>query len=137
MDDDAWFGTFVDETTTLLHGCEELIGEHPKAVRLTAHLIGSPELGTIVESVEVAGAVERADELTECLTEGMYTLGLGDPPADFERDAVLGFGLIDEVANEGWLTPAQLAETRQQMIDGGLDPAKDPMVYADGDPPRQ
>lgn len=67
-DGDASFAAFIDETTTLTQGCEELIGEKPTSVRITARLIGAPNIGTIVESVAVSGSVERADELTECLT---------------------------------------------------------------------
>lgn len=134
-DDGDWFAAFHDETTTLVQGCEHLLGERPKPVRVRVHLIGSPDVGTIVERVDVSGPADHRDELAECLAEGMYTLALGEPRADFERDAVLGLGLLDEVAREGWLTPEQLEATRQQMIAGGLDPATDPMVYSDGDPP--
>lgn len=126
--DDALFESFIAETTTLTQGCEELIGGKLTSVRIEAHLIGEPDIGTIVESVGVSGESERMHALTECLTEGMYTLELGDAGTSFQRDAVLMLGLLDEVAGEGWLTPERVAEIRQQMIDGGLDPAKDAMV---------
>jgi hypothetical protein len=125
---DAVFASFIKETTTLTQGCEELIGGKPQSVRITARLIGAPDIGTIVESLDVLGPVDHVDALTECLTEGMYTFELGDAATNFERDAVLMLGLLDEVAGEGWLSPEQVSEIRQQMIDGGLDPATDPMV---------
>jgi hypothetical protein len=131
--DDALFDAFVAETTTLTQGCEELIGGKPTAVRIEARLIGEPDIGTIVESVGVSGSTERMDALTECLTEGMYTLELGDAGTSFQRDTVLMLGLLDEVAGEGWLTPERVAEIRQQMIHGGLDPAKDAMVSVGAD----
>jgi len=125
---DAVFASFIGETMTLTQGCEELIGSKPNSVRITARLIGAPDIGTIVESLDVSGPVEHVDALTECLTEGMYTLELGDAAMNFERDAVLMLGLLDEVAGQGWLSPERVSEIRQQMIDGGLDPATDPMV---------
>lgn len=133
-DNDALFTAFVDETTTLTQGCEELLGDKPKSVRIEAHLIGAPDIGTIVESIAVSGTDEPVDALTECLTEGMYTLELGAASTNFERDAVLMLGLLDEVAGEEWLTPEHAREIRQQMIDGGLDPAKDPMVAVSSGP---
>jgi len=132
---DAVFASFIEETMTLTQGCEELIGGKSTSVRITARLIGAPDIGTIVESVDVSGPVERVDALTECLTEGMYTLELGDAATNFQRDAVLMQGLLDEVASEGWLTPERVAEIRQQMIDGGLDPATDPMVSVSANDP--
>ncbi len=132
---DAVFNTFIEETTTLTQGCEELIGKKIASVQIEAHLIGAPEIGTIVESVAASGPMEGIDALTECLTEGMYTLQLGDAGTNFQRDAVLTLGLLDEVAGEGWLTPERVAEIRKQMIDGGLDPAEDPMVAISAEDP--
>lgn len=132
---DKVFSAFIDETTTLTQGCEELMGGKPTLLRINARLIGAPDIGTIVESVEVSGAGEDVDALTECLTEGMYALELGDAATNFQRDAVLMHGLLDEVAGEGWLTPEHVAEIRQQMIAGGLDPAADPMVAVGADDP--
>ena len=132
---DAVFAAFIEETTTLTQGCEELLAGKPASVHITARLIGAPDIGTIVESVDVLRPVDRVDALTECLTEGMYTIDLGDASANFERDAVLMIGLLDEVAGEGWLTPERVAEVRQQMIEGGLDPVRDPMVAVGADDP--
>lgn len=134
-DGDAVFASFIEETTTLTQGCEELLGGRPTSVRIEARLIGAPDIGTIVEGVEVSGPVERVDALTECLTEGMYTLELGDAATNFQRDAELMLGLLDEVASEGWLTPERVAEIRQQMLDGGLDPDTDPMVSVSANDP--
>lgn len=127
---DAVFAAFNEETTTLVRGCEELIEGKPTPVRVTARLIGAPEVGTMVESVAVSGPLEHPDALTECLMEGMYTLGFGDAATHFERDAVLTLGLLDEVAAQGWLTLEQTEAARQQMIAGGLDPAIAPLVVA-------
>lgn len=132
---DAVFAAFIEETMTLTQGCEELIGSKLTSVRITARLIGAPDVGTIVESVDASGPIERLDALTECLIEGMYTLELGDAETNFQRDAVLMLGLLDEVAGEGWLTPERVVEIRQQMIDGGLDPATDPMVSVGANEP--
>ncbi len=132
---DAVFSTFIDETTTLTQGCEELMEGKPTSVRIQARLIGAPDIGTVVESLDVSGPAEHVDALTECLMEGMYALDLGDAEANFERDAVLMHGLLDEVAGEGWIPAERVEEIRQQMIDGGLDPAKDPMVMVDAEEP--
>jgi hypothetical protein len=127
------FSAFIDETTTLTQGCEELIEGKPTSLRIQARLIGAPDIGTVVESLDVSGPAENVDALTECLMEGMYALDLGDAETNFARDAVLMHGLLDEVAGEGWMTAERVEEIRQQMIDGGLDPAKDPMVMAGAD----
>src|SRR5690606_28479242 len=89
---DAVFASFVGETMTLTQGCEELIGGKPESVRITARLIGAPDIGTVVESLDVSGPsldvsgpVDHVDALTECLTEGMYTFELGDAATNFER----------------------------------------------------
>lgn len=125
---DAVFSAFIEETTTLTQGCEELVEGKPTSVRIQARLVGAPDIGTVVESLDVSGPTGDLDALTECLMEGMYALDLGAAETDFERDAVLMLGRLDEVAGEGWLTAERVEEIRQQMIDGGLDPAKDPMV---------
>jgi hypothetical protein len=132
---DAVFSAFIEETTTLTQGCEELIEGKPTSVRIQARLIGAPDIGTVVESLDVSGPAEHVDALTECLMEGMYALDLGTAETSFARDAVLMHGLLDEVAGEGWLTAERVAEIRQQMLDGGLDPGKDPMVMVDAEEP--
>ncbi|MBK8235152.1 MAG: hypothetical protein IPK74_06335 [Deltaproteobacteria bacterium] len=132
---DVVFASFVGETQTLTRGCEELMGEKPQSVRISARLVGAPGVGTIVDNVTVTGPGESMDELTQCLQQGMYTLELGDAAANFERNATLVHGLLDEVAGQQWLSPEELAGIRQQMIDGGLDPAADPMVAVNAGEP--
>ena len=132
---DVVFASFVGETQTLTRGCEELMGEKPQSVRISARLVGAPGVGTIVDGVTVSGPGESLDELTACLQQGMYTLELGDAAGNFERDATLVLGLLDEVAGQQWLSPEELAGIRQQMIDGGLDPAADPMVSVNASEP--
>lgn len=111
------------------------MGEKPQSVRISARLVGAPGVGTIVDGVTVSGPGESLDELTACLQQGMYTLELGDAAGNFERDATLVLGLLDEVAGQQWLSPEELAGIRQQMIDGGLDPAADPMVSVNASEP--
>lgn len=132
---DIVFAKFVDETQALTRGCEELIGDKPQSVRISAKLIGAPGVGTVVDGVSVTGPGKSMDALTECLQQGMYTLDFDDTAKNFERDATLVLGLIDEVAGQEWLTPEELAQIRQQMIDGGLDPASDPMVTVNANDP--
>jgi hypothetical protein len=133
---DVMFSRFIDETTKLTQGCEELLEGEPRPVRIAARLIGAPEVGTLLDSVQATGPEGIDDALTECLTQGMYTLDFGDAGTNFERNTELIHGLLDDVANQNWLTPEQIAKIRQQMLDAGLDPDRDPMVMVGTDEER-
>jgi hypothetical protein len=133
------FASFNAETTALVEGCEDFIGKQAAPIRISARLVGAPDVGTIIESIDVSGSPETNAELTECLTEGMYALELAAPSDAFTRDLSLGLGLLDAIAAHGWLPPEAIEQSRAAMLAGGLDPASDPMVYVAEDeaPPSE
>lgn len=77
------------EVTSIVGGCMEFLHESKGEVHLTAHVIGAPGEGTIVEEVSLGEESDANDDLSECLTESMYTLDLGDPDEPFEQDVEL------------------------------------------------
>ncbi len=77
------------EVTSIVGGCMEFLQEATGEVHLTAHVIGAPGEGTIVEEVSLGDGSDANADLSECLTESMYTLDLGDPDEAFEQDVEL------------------------------------------------
>jgi RNA polymerase sigma-70 factor (ECF subfamily) len=63
-------------------GCLDLVPDHPRGrLALQVHYIGEPDVGTVVESIEVVEDTMDAPELRECWTESMYMLEL-EPPSE-------------------------------------------------------
>ncbi len=92
------------------------------ALTLTAHVIGEPGVGTVVESVELSGD-GVPEPLEECLTETMYTLDLGPAEESFERDIELmlaGASAVDleQLAAAG-VDEATLAKVEQAVAEHG------------------
>jgi RNA polymerase sigma factor (sigma-70 family) len=90
----ACIDTIVREVNAMVDGCSELMPDPVPHVMLTAHVIGAPELGMVVESVEYSSAADVPESLRECLTESMYAIDLGPADADFEQSftTMLGTG---------------------------------------------
>lgn len=84
--DDGCLQRLAKEVLSLTDGCSELMDDTLADVSLTARVIGAPDVGTIVESVELGGGAEPPAELAECLTEAMYTLDLGEAESNFEQE---------------------------------------------------
>jgi len=84
--DEACLGRLARQVAELVSSCEELVSAMPDDATLTAHILGAPDVGTIVESVQLGGSDTLPPELSECLTESMYALELEHEAADFEQD---------------------------------------------------
>lgn len=80
------------EVLTMVEGCHEFMGAVPPQATLEAKVIGAPEVGTIVESVDFTGGVDVPADLRECLTESMYTLELGATDRNFAQTLTLLLG---------------------------------------------
>ena len=81
----------LGEVAALVQGCGEFIDEGHTQTVVTAHVIGTPEDGTLVENVSLSVASENP-ELDECLTESAYTLDLGPTDVPIEEDLLLSLG---------------------------------------------
>lgn len=74
------------ELDDVTQGC--LDGEVPPELDLVARVIGSPEVGVIVESVAFHGGAV-SDELRECLIESSYAMDLGATDHDLVQDVTV------------------------------------------------
>jgi RNA polymerase sigma-70 factor, ECF subfamily len=76
----------------LIRGCEALSADLSYDVTLRARIVAAPDIGALVESVELSDDSQAATALTECLTESMYTfeLELEGDATDFEQEITIG-----------------------------------------------
>lgn len=77
------------EVSAIVGMCSEFMTGVSSNMHLTAHVIGAPGTGTIVEEVTLSDHGDANTELSECLTESMYTLDLGDVTEPYEDDIQL------------------------------------------------
>jgi len=133
------------QVSELVQGCDELAGELPPNVRLTAHVIGTPELGAVVESVTLDGATDVPPELGECLTESMYALELAPMGADFEQDiavmmrsSLLDAAVVEEATADEpvWLQGEAAAELLAKLKAGELPEGSSVMVLERDEAPK-
>lgn len=74
------------EVSSIVGMCSEFMTGKSSNLHLTAHVIGAPGTGTIVEEVTLSDDSDANAPLSECLTESMYTLDLGDVTEPYEED---------------------------------------------------
>lgn len=94
-DDVHCLAKLVGEVSRLLDTCRPLLADAPADLLITAEVIGAPDVGTVVESVELSTEYEASEDLSECLTEATYALDLGTHDAPFQETvtvAVAGDG---------------------------------------------
>ena len=65
--------------------CQKDIGRGRGALVLRYRVLGAPDVGTIIDIIDVVGDTEYRTELVECVQESMYTFLGGFPPVPFER----------------------------------------------------
>jgi len=104
------------EIHELIKGCKDMMDEMPEGLVLDAQVIGAPDVGTVVESVEVV-AGEGSPELVECLTQQMYALDLGETESNFEHSFKMSMG--SQLAL-GPLEAADLDEQTRQLLENAL-----------------
>ncbi len=95
--DQSYLNRLTPEVIGLLNGCREFMEGIDPSVTLNAHVIGAPDVGMIVESVELSSHDGASEELLECLTESMYDLELGavEHSVDHEMTMMLGGSSMD------------------------------------------
>lgn len=74
------------EVSSIVGMCTEFMNDTSSNLHLTAHVIGAPATGTIVEEVTLSDESDANAPLSECLTESMYTLDLGEVTHPYEED---------------------------------------------------
>lgn len=91
--DDSCVADLANEVHELLEGCKDVIDDMPAGFMLEAQVIGAPDVGTVVESVEVvSGEDDASPELVECLTQQMYTLDFSEAETNFDQTIKVGMG---------------------------------------------
>jgi hypothetical protein len=61
-------------------GCVDLLPDHPRGrFQVRLHYIGEPDVGTVVESVDILEDTLDAPEFSECWSNSLYLLELGAP----------------------------------------------------------
>ncbi|MEM9452696.1 MAG: RNA polymerase sigma factor [Myxococcota bacterium] len=108
------FGQLAQEVMGLVDGCQEFMDGIDPSVTLNAHVIGAPDIGTIVDSVELSSHDGASEELLECLTESMYAMDLGATEQNI--DAPMTLSLSSASDGLGALAGAEVdAETRAAL----------------------
>jgi RNA polymerase sigma-70 factor (ECF subfamily) len=75
----------TSEVAGMVDGCRELaVGVAPD-ISIVARVVGAPDVGTLVESVELSGGAAVPEALRDCLAETMYTLDLGPTEQSFAQ----------------------------------------------------
>ena len=118
-EDKSCVAGLADEVHELIKGCEDVMDEMPAGFMLEAQVIGAPDVGTVVESVEVvSGEDDASPELVECLTQQMYTLDFGEAETNFDQTIKMGMGAheLDLSALDG----ADLDEHTRAAIEQAL-----------------
>jgi hypothetical protein len=76
-----------------LHSASDTIGGDDTRVVLQFHLIGEPDIGAVVDEVELVAADTRHAELTACMTESLYALRIDPPVESLELTDTISFSL--------------------------------------------
>jgi RNA polymerase sigma-70 factor (ECF subfamily) len=127
--DEECMEQLADQVLGLVDGCKEFMGDVPRDLSLTANVVGAPDVGTIVEHVELSSEETTPADLQECLTESMYTLDLGPTESNVEQTitVMLGAHSVDDLAHVD-LDDETRAEL-QQAIEQAGDDAKVHVVH--------
>ena len=108
----------AEQIVGMVEGCKDFMGHADPSLSLAAHVIGAPDVGFIVESVELSSGDDAPEDLRECLTESMYTLDLG--PTDRCVDKTLRLTLADAPVNIDALADAELDEQTRAALEEAL-----------------
>lgn len=105
--DDACLSRLAAEVLSVVRQCSELGEPRNSTVSLTASIVGAPDIGTLVESVQLGSDDERSPEHAECLTQAMYAVDLGDSPTNFQQEITVMLRVDEQGSDE--LDPATQA----------------------------
>jgi RNA polymerase sigma-70 factor (ECF subfamily) len=113
----------ANNVLSLVEGCDRdvLSGWTANDVSLTAHVIAAPDIGTVVESVELDGGEDVPTEVTECLTQSMYTLELEAEEGYFEQDITVllqkDLGQLSDMLDEAELAELESAGLAESLTE--------------------
>jgi RNA polymerase sigma-70 factor (ECF subfamily) len=134
--DDGCLEALAREVTEMAGGCDEFKSGAPKDLVVRANVIGAPDVGSIVEGVELATEHAVPDDLRECLTEQMYALDLGPTDVNFEQSITVLFGRetldIKDIADVVDVDDATRAEIEEAIANGG---ERVKVIHLEGDDP--
>lgn len=82
----------TQEVSAVVDGCRDLAPHAAPDATVVATVLGAPDVGTLVDTVELRGADDAPAELRECLTEGMATLDLGATDRSFSQTVTVLLG---------------------------------------------
>lgn len=107
-------GALAPQVFEMVKECEGLVDDTTGTMAMTAKVVGAPDVGTVVASVDLDRDDGNAPELTECLTEAMYTLDLGPAEESFEQDVTVMLGGAFEAAADVKLDGLNLEHLDEQ-----------------------
>jgi len=121
----------ASQVGVMVKGCSDFMTDLPSNLSLKANIIGAPDVGTVVQSVELISAGDAPEDLQECLTESMYTLDLGDSDTTFERSVQLMIGsagadMADMAMQDANLDEETRARIREAMERHGAGEGDEP-----------
>ena len=120
------------EVHEMINGCKDAMDTMPKGLVLEAQVIGAPDVGTVVESVEVVEGEGASPELVECLTEQMYTLDLNESEANLDQTIRMGLGTKEvdlTKLDDADLDERTRAALEKAMAAKGLDKEGEALVH--------
>jgi hypothetical protein len=106
----------------MFEGCQHLLSDVPPELALQASVIGSPDVGLVVDSVELQSDHDIPAEVEECLTETMYTLDLGPTDKNFAQEITVMTSTVAHHDLDG-LDEETRAKIEQAMAGNGGDAA--------------
>lgn len=121
--DESCMGQIAQEMMGLVDGCKEFMDGIDPSVTLNAHAIGAPDVGMIVDSVELSSHEGAPEELLECLTESMYALDLG--PTEHNVDQSMTFSLNGASSGLEALAGAGIDENTRAALEEAIAHAKE------------
>lgn len=102
-------------------GCEEFMTDAPTDLALKAKVIGAPDIGSVVESVELESGDDVPEELQECLTQAMYTLDLEPAESNLEQEITLMLGHHTVDGGDNLDMDIDVDEETRAKIDAALE----------------
>lgn len=110
---------FVPQIYSMVSTCGEFLPSAPDDLSMSVDIIGAPDIGSVVESVDLSSEDTVPADLDECLTEAAYAFDFGDVQEPFEDSFSMKIGASGGVADAN-IPPEQLAQLQATLKN--LDP---------------
>lgn len=130
----------TNEVLGMLDGCDELMGDALHRATIEVQIVGAPDVGMVIESVDLKGGADMSPELRECLTESMYALDLGATERSVAQTVTVTLGMVeitaDMLANPE-LDPASRAKLEAAAAKHNGEPMQMIMIEEPDEPTPQ